>query len=138
MVDERPNLRGAVERLRDASTTAYSAATDTPLRQLLEAVANEVRQVAAEVERLYAAGFVETNLFFGLYRGSVVSSADPADRGRLQVIVPEVSDQVLGWATPSLPLGGSTGESPAPGSVVWVMFERGDPSSPVAIGSCPV
>lgn len=96
MVDEPPNLRGAVERLSDASATAFSAATDTSLHQLVEAVADEVRQVAAE------------------------------------------GDQVPGWAMPSLPLAGSGSESPVPGSAVWIMFERGDPSRPVALGSCPV
>lgn len=138
MGDDRANLREPVARLRMATAAALAAATDSTLRQLVQAVADEVRQLSAEVERLYDNGFVGSEFFFGLYRGTVVSNLDPTGRGRLQVSVPEISAEVLGWAVPSLPLGPSEGQSASSAAAIWVMFEQGDPSRPVAIGSCPV
>jgi len=70
--------------------------------------------------------------FFGLYRGLVVNNADPSSQRRVQVQVPAVfGDQAI-WA---LPCGvGGASAMPAIGSIVWVAFEAGDPSSPVWLG----
>lgn len=138
MVDDVANLREPVARLRTATAAALAASADSPLRQLLEAIADAVRDVAAEAERLYDHAFVGTDPRVGLYRGIVVSTADPTGRGRLQVIVPALSNEPLGWAEPSLPLGAAEGQPPASGAAVWVMFEEGDPGRAVAVGSRPV
>lgn len=103
VVDGRRDLRESVARLRTATAGALAEATDSPLRQLVQAVADEVGQVEAELEQLYDNASVDTDRFFGLYRGTVVNNDDPTGRGRLQLTVPEISDEPLGWALRSLP-----------------------------------
>lgn len=76
--------------------------------------------------------------FYGKYRGSVVSNADPLKRGRLLVKV----DDALGpipafWAEPASPLAGIASGMyvvPLPNSGVWVEFEQGDLEHPVWTG----
>lgn len=76
--------------------------------------------------------------FYGLYRGTVHSNADPLMLGRLQVSVPEVAGASdLSWANPCVAFAGS-GKGPfalpPTGSNVWVMFEKGNPADPVWMG----
>lgn len=70
----------------------------------------------------------------GVYRGRVVSSADPMGARRLQVNIPAVLGVGAGWAQTCLPFGTSAGTPPV-GSGVWVMFEGGDPAYPVVMGA---
>lgn len=76
--------------------------------------------------------------FFGKYRGTVVNNIDPMQIGRIQVIVPDVSNVVpTSWAMPCLPVAGiQTGMFTVPiiGSGVWVEFEQGDPDYPIWTG----
>lgn len=76
--------------------------------------------------------------FYGKYRGTVVNNVDPLQIGRLQVMVPDVSNVMLSsWAMPCVPVAGiQTGvfTVPIPGSGVWVEFEKGDPDYPVWVG----
>jgi hypothetical protein len=75
--------------------------------------------------------------FFGKYRGQVVDNDDPANRGRLQVIVPAVMRNVPIWALPCLPYGGPNMglyTIPEVGAGVWVEFEAGNPSHPIWVG----
>lgn len=66
------------------------------------------------------------------YRGRIVSGADPLNRGRAQLQVPEVlGTSKTGWAEPALP--GLT--SPFAGMAVLVTFINGDPASPIWWGS---
>lgn len=76
--------------------------------------------------------------FFGKYRGTVVNNIDPMQIGRVQVIVPDVSNIVPGtWAMPCLPIAGKlmgTYMVPQIGAGVWVEFEQGDPDYPIWTG----
>ena len=80
----------------------------------------------------------EAKKFFGKYRGTVVNNVDPLQMGRLQAMVPDVSNVMLtSWCMPCLPVGGiQTGVFTVPpiGSGVWVEFEQGDPDFPVWTG----
>ncbi len=45
--------------------------------------------------------------FLGKFRGTVVQNNDPKKIGRVQVIVPDVSNVILtSWAMPCLPISG--------------------------------
>jgi uncharacterized protein involved in type VI secretion and phage assembly len=76
--------------------------------------------------------------YFGKYRGTVANNVDPEQRGRIQVIVPDVSQLVPStWALPCAPVGGiNMGQFAVPmiGAAVWVEFEKGDPDYPIWSG----
>jgi uncharacterized protein involved in type VI secretion and phage assembly len=76
--------------------------------------------------------------YWGKYRGTVVNNIDPMSHGRIQAIVPAVSNIVLtSWAMPCLPVAGiQTGifAVPIPGAGVWIEFENGDPDYPIWSG----
>jgi uncharacterized protein involved in type VI secretion and phage assembly len=76
--------------------------------------------------------------FLGKYRGTVVNNVDPLMLGRIQALVPDVSNVMLSsWAMPCLPVGGaSMGVFAVPmiGAGVWIEFEQGDPDHPVWVG----
>jgi len=80
----------------------------------------------------------ETTHFYGKYRGTVVNNVDPMQKGRCQVLVPDVSNVMLSsWAMPSLPMGGmQMGMFTVPpiGAGVWVEFEQGDSDYPIIAG----
>jgi uncharacterized protein involved in type VI secretion and phage assembly len=77
--------------------------------------------------------------FYGKYRGTVVNNIDPEQKGRIQALVPDVSNIALtSWAMPCLPVGGiQMGMFTVPpiGAGVWVEFEQGDPDYPIWVGS---
>jgi hypothetical protein len=76
--------------------------------------------------------------FFGKYRGRVMNNVDPAGRGRLQVIVPEVlGESVVVWALPCAPYAGpgvGFHSMPPVGANVWVEFEAGNLRQPIWAG----
>lgn len=64
----------------------------------------------------------------GTYRALVANANDPLGQQRVTLLIP----QILGvtesaWAMPSTP----TNIIPAPGDVVWVMFDAGDITAPI-------
>lgn len=63
----------------------------------------------------------------GVYRASVLDSADPLAQRRLLVQVPELGGEAAAWAVACLPVGGAN-EVPAAGDGVWVAAESGDAS----------
>ena len=76
--------------------------------------------------------------FFGKYRGTVVNNVDPEQRGRIMVMVPDVSGFALtSWALPAFPWGGMQMGifcTPLIGAGVWVEFEQGDIDYPIWVG----
>ena len=76
--------------------------------------------------------------FFGKYRGTVVDNVDPLSIGRIQVIVPDVSNVITSsWAMPCVPVAGKASGTyvvPQIGSGVWVEYEHGDPDYPIWVG----
>ena len=75
--------------------------------------------------------------YFGVYRATVLSNADPEQRYRLQVDVPAVPAASGEWAMPSIPYPTGTVVLPPVGALVWVQFEGGDPSYPLWTGWAP-
>jgi hypothetical protein len=80
-------------------------------------------------------------LYYGKYRGTVFENADPMMKGRLMLVVPDVTGlDPTSWAEPCVPLAGPSGPPmgvymvPPIGAGVWVEFEQGDPSSPIWVG----
>ena len=76
--------------------------------------------------------------FYGKYRGTVVNNVDPEQRGRIQAIVPAVSNVVpTSWAMPCVPMAGKQQGVfmvPQIGAGVWIEFEGGDPDKPIWVG----
>jgi Type VI secretion system/phage-baseplate injector OB domain len=80
----------------------------------------------------------EGQKFFGKYRGTVVNNIDPEQIGRIQAIVPAVSNVVpTSWAMPCVPFAGKAEgffAVPQIGAGVWIEFEGGDPDKPIWVG----
>jgi uncharacterized protein involved in type VI secretion and phage assembly len=76
--------------------------------------------------------------YFGKHRGTVVQNIDPEQRGRIQVLVPDVSGVLpSSWAMPCVPVAGKgmgTFVLPQIGAGVWIEFEQGDPEYPIWTG----
>jgi uncharacterized protein involved in type VI secretion and phage assembly len=84
-------------------------------------------------------GTTNCQQFLGKYRGTVVQNLDPMNLGRIQAMVPDVSNVVpTTWAMPCLPVGGAQMglfTVPPIGAGVFVEFEQGDPDYPIWTGS---
>jgi len=80
----------------------------------------------------------EAKKFYGKYRGTVINNIDPQQLGRIQAIVPDVSNIMLSsWAMPCFPATGKqmgVWALPQIGTGVWVEFEQGDPDYPIWSG----
>jgi hypothetical protein len=80
----------------------------------------------------------EAKKYYGKYRGTVVNNVDPLQIGRIQAIVPDVSNVIpSSWAMPCVPVAGVQMGFYAPppiGSGVWIEFEKGDPDYPIWVG----
>jgi hypothetical protein len=79
--------------------------------------------------------------FIGKYRATVLQNIDPEQRGRLQLMIPDVLGPIPStWAEACVPLAGPTGPPmgvymvPPIGAGVWVEFEQGDLNYPVWVG----
>ncbi len=76
-------------------------------------------------------------LFFGKYRGKVLTNVDPMLTGRLQVSAPGALGEASVWAMPCVPYAGSSVGFfmlPPVGANVWVEFEGGNPELPIWSG----
>lgn len=80
----------------------------------------------------------EPRRYYGKYRGTVVNNVDPMQIGRIQAIVPDVSNVIpTSWAMPCVPVAGiQMGEFTVPliGAGVWIEFEQGNPDYPIWAG----
>jgi hypothetical protein len=75
------------------------------------------------------------DLFYGMYRGVVLDTKDPQGHRRIKVAIPQLTDAAKSdWAWPT-EVSNVKSEVPAIGSGVWVMFEGGDPSYPIWVGT---
>ena len=73
--------------------------------------------------------------FLGIYRGIVVDNNDPLNKGRLRLQIPQVLlEEETGWAWAVHQVELDRGIPPV-NSGVWVMFEGGDPSFPIWLGT---
>jgi hypothetical protein len=73
--------------------------------------------------------------FYGVYRGSVHSNKDPLNQRRIRLIVPQIlGNEATEWAW-SKDSGAHNYAVPEVGQGVWVMFEGGDPSFPIYVGT---
>ena len=76
--------------------------------------------------------------YIGKFRGTVINNVDPMMKGRIQAMVPDVSNVALSsWAMPCLPFGGIQAglfDVPMIGAGVWMEFEQGDPDQPIWTG----
>src|SRR6476620_10878343 len=76
--------------------------------------------------------------FYGKNRGTVINNVDPLQIGRIQVLVPDVSNVIpSSWAMPCVPIAGKqmgTYIVPQVGAGVWVEFEQGNPDYPIWVG----
>jgi uncharacterized protein involved in type VI secretion and phage assembly len=75
--------------------------------------------------------------YLGKFRGTVNNNQDPLNRGRIQVLVPQVLNDSPAWAMPCVPFAGKNMgffAIPDNGTGVWVEFEAGDPSYPIWTG----
>ena len=76
--------------------------------------------------------------FYGKYRGTVINNVDPLQIGRIQVMVPDVSNVIpSSWAMPCVPIAGKqmgTYIVPQVGAGVWVESEQGNPDYPIWVG----
>lgn len=85
-----------------------------------------------------AYSMADVKKFYGKYRGTVINNIDPMQMGRIQVMVPDVSNFIpTSWAMPCVPFAGiQSGVYVVPtiGAGVWVEFEQGDPDYPIWVG----
>ena len=79
--------------------------------------------------------------FVGKYRATVLVNVDPEQRGRLQLMIPDVLGEIPStWAEACVPLAGPTGPPmgvymvPPIGAGVWAEFEQGDINHPIWTG----
>ena len=80
----------------------------------------------------------ESRRFYGKYRGTVINNVDPMQMGRIQAMVPDVSNVIpSSWAMPCFPVTGKQMGAwmiPQVGTGVWIEFEQGDPDYPIWSG----
>jgi uncharacterized protein involved in type VI secretion and phage assembly len=81
---------------------------------------------------------IQTQKYYGKYRGTVLQNIDPLLMGRIQVVVPDVSNIIpSSWAMPCVPVAGlqmGMYAIPPIGAGVWIEFEQGDPDYPIWVG----
>lgn len=79
-----------------------------------------------------------TKKLYGKHRGLVVNNVDLMGKGRIQAIVPDVSNILpSNWANPALPFAGIQSgmvAMPPMGSWVWMEYENGDHNKPIWTG----
>lgn len=89
----------------------------------------DIREIIAQ----YGVEFL--GRYYSPHRGFVLDNIDPNNAERLYIIIPNIHDGLKTWAYPKGISGGpNTGFkylTPNVGDVVWVEFEKGNPTSAV-------
>lgn len=90
------------------------------------------------IHNLIINGLEHFRKFYGMYRGQVMSTSDPQNRGRIKVCVPSVGHSLDSypdvWVDPEFDGAGKNRGCfwpPEVGDSVRVSFEMGDPSKPI-------
>lgn len=68
-------------------------------------------------------------------RAEITSVDDPTDQGRVRVSFPAIGENSDGWAQVLRPDPAAPPPAYAPGDVVLILFEGGDPGSPIVLGA---
>lgn len=75
------------------------------------------------------------NKYYSEYRGFVVDNDDPKGQGRIRLVVPGIIDDPSDYWAPSIGTFSGNGYGshviPPVNTLVWVIFETGDPNKPV-------
>jgi len=71
---------------------------------------------------------------YGAQIGIVLNALDPMGKGRAQVRLPNLGTADSSWAPVCRPFGAVAGGGPQIGANVVVVFENGDPDSPIILG----
>jgi hypothetical protein len=91
-----------------------------------------------QIITLWLVGSMDSQKFYGKYRGKVTDNRDPEGLGRIRALVPDViGDEEIGWALPSAPYAGDGVGFlfiPPIGANVWIEFEKGNPDNPIWVG----
>lgn len=73
--------------------------------------------------------------FFGIYRGTVTNINDPENKKRIKARIPQIlGTESTDWMWCS-DYSAQSAVPPGIGQGIWVMFEGGDPSFPVWVGT---
>ena len=89
------------------------------------------------IDLLERVGLEGLNRYYGLQKAIVERNDDPEERGRIQVLIPrtQVGVRLEVWLLPIF-MGGGPDRGmfwpPEVGDRVWVVFENGNPSKPLA------
>lgn len=92
--------------------------------------------VVSFIKDLIYKGLEGFGRYYSSYRAIVASNEDPDNLNRLQLIIPEIGGSEIfeQWAFPKHCFGGKDygiQVLPKRGDIVWVEFERGNPSVPI-------
>jgi hypothetical protein len=85
------------------------------------------------VDMIQENGLEHLGRFYSRYRGIVMDNQDPEDKDKLLVYLPQIDIRI--WARSAGTIGGYLWgyklNTPKPGEMVWVEFEKGNITSPV-------
>jgi hypothetical protein len=79
----------------------------------------------------------EDKRFYGIYHGIIMDTADPQNKGRIKVQVPQVTGIAVTDWTDVCSSGGGLMSASAVGDTVWIQYIAGDPNFPVWMGVVP-
>lgn len=89
--------------------------------------------MATLVEMIQENGIEHLGRFYSRYRGIVMDNQDPEEKDKILVYLPQIDIRI--WARSAGTIGGYLWgyklNTPKPGDLVWVEFERGNITTPI-------